>query len=143
MMIWAQERYILHMQVFSNVATYEWIHKAKTWRSICVTNNHDYVPFMVITIRSILLSFITCQLVCEKGNTAGVNSKAGTKRDIYSICRFSRMLLHMNEFTRPKLKSSLFRKVSFFTYSHYRHNEVINRDEVSVSQITTIMSHLW
>ena len=33
---------------------------------------------MVITIRSILLSFITCQLVCEKGNTAGVNSKAGT-----------------------------------------------------------------
>ena len=33
---------------------------------------------MVITIRSILLSFITCQWVCEKGNTAGVNSKAGT-----------------------------------------------------------------
>jgi hypothetical protein len=43
-----------------------------------VTKNHDYVPFMVITIRSILLSFITCQWVCEKGNTAGVNSKAGT-----------------------------------------------------------------
>ena len=33
---------------------------------------------MVITIRSILLSFITCQWVCKKGNTAGVNSKAGT-----------------------------------------------------------------
>jgi hypothetical protein len=33
---------------------------------------------MVITIRSILLSFITCHWVCEKGNTAGVNSKAGT-----------------------------------------------------------------
>ena len=32
---------------------------------------------MVITIRSIRLSFITCQWVCKKVNTTGVNSKSG------------------------------------------------------------------
>ena len=60
---------------------------------------------MVITIRSILLSFITCQLVCEKGNTAGVNSKAGTA-DLFRIPEITPVYCGLVELIRYARASS-------------------------------------
>jgi hypothetical protein len=42
-----------------------------------VINRGEVSVSQIITIRSILLSFMTCQLVCKKSNTTVVNSRAG------------------------------------------------------------------
>jgi hypothetical protein len=77
------------------VATYKWkVHNGKIeiisfvvrlplwfgwplW-NICVTNDHGYVPFVVNTSRSFLSSFMTYHRVCNKINTTGPTSGAGT-----------------------------------------------------------------
>ena len=43
-----------------------------------VINRGEVSVSQIITIRSILLSFMTCQLVCKKSNRTVVNSRAET-----------------------------------------------------------------
>ena len=47
-------------------------------RKFCITYNHGYVPFVVVTIASIFLFFMACHQILKTRNITGATSEAGT-----------------------------------------------------------------